>query len=444
MSTDDECQQAHTPLHALGTAGGPGAGAEVVVRGRLARVRQQGNSCFLVLRAGIYHTAQAVFFRDKETPAQSKAMLRWLGALTTESIVEVSGQLRAADVRGCSQDSVEISMQHVRLVSAAAPALPFELDDANRSAEEIAAAASSERPIPLISQEQRLNHRWIDLRTPSSQAVMRVQAAVCALFRESLGAQGFVEIHTPKLVPGASEGGADAFRTDYFGQVATLAQSPQLYKQMAIAADMERVFEIGPVFRAEKSHTRRHLCEYTGLDMEMAFFNHYNEVVRVLHRTLVDIFRGVEGRCAAELAAVRGQFPSAPPRTTEEPLIVHWEEAMGMLRDAGEEVDELGDMTTAMERRLGALVAERHGADLYFLDRFPATVRPFYTMRCPDDPRLSNSCGAAPPEPARRRPLPPRGERPPPLPQVRRLPPRRGDLLGRAARARRADAERRH
>ena len=146
---------------------------------------------------------------------------------------------------------------------------------------------------------------------------MRVQAAVCALFRGSLSEQGFVEVHTPKLLPGASEGGADAFRTDYFGQEACLAQSPQLYKQMAIAADMERVFEIGPVFRAEKSNTRRHLCEFTGLDMEMAFFNHYNEVVRVLHRVLVDIFRGLESQCAAELAAVRDQFPSAPPRTTE-------------------------------------------------------------------------------------------------------------------------------
>lgn len=102
---------------------------------------------------------------------------------------------------------------------------------------------------PSLRQEQRLNSRWIDLRAPASQAIMRTQSAVCTLFREALLDQGFMEIHTPKLIAGESEGGADVFTTDYFGRRACLAQSPQLYKQMAISADFERVFEIGPVRR---------------------------------------------------------------------------------------------------------------------------------------------------------------------------------------------------
>ena len=195
-------------------------------------------------------------------------------------------------------------------VSEAEPKLPFEISDAGRSEAEIAASEDTERPLPRIGQELRLNSRWIDLRVPANQAIMRTQSAICTLFREALLQRGFIEIHTPKLIAGESEGGSDVFTTDYFGRTACLAQSPQLYKQMAIASDLERVFEIGPVFRAEKSNTRRHLCEFTGLDMEMAFNVHYNEVIAVLHEVFTTIFDGLETRHAAELSAIRSQYPS--------------------------------------------------------------------------------------------------------------------------------------
>ncbi len=203
--------------------------------------------------------------------------------------------------------------------------------------------------------------------------------------------RGFTEIHTPKLIAGESEGGAGVFKTDYFGQTACLAQSPQLYKQMAIASDLDRVFEIAPVFRAENSNTRRHLCEFTGLDLEMAFHLHYNEVIGLLHQMFVHIFDGLETRHADELAAIRAQYPSERPRWTEQPCIVHWEEGMRMLDEAGVGSAGLDDLNSEQERALGAAVAERYGTDLYFLDRFPTDVRPFYTMPCPDDARYSNS-----------------------------------------------------
>jgi len=231
----------------------------------------------------------------------------------------------------------------------------------------------------------------VDLRVPANQAIMRVQSAICMLFREALLARGFVEIHTPKLIAGESEGGSDVFTTDYFGRQACLAQSPQLYKQMAISADLDRVFEIGPVFRAEKSNTRRHLCEFTGLDMEMSFKLHYNEVIQVLHEVFVNIFDGLETRHAAEVAAIRAQYPSERPKWTEAPVVIHWEQAMAMLEAAGEEAPGLDDLNTAQERALGRLVAEQFATDFFFLDRFPSAVRPFYTMPCPDDRRYSNS-----------------------------------------------------
>jgi len=131
----------------------------------------------------------------------------------------------------------------------------------------------------VVKQDIRLNNRVIDLRVPTNQAIFKVQAGVCKLYREFMIGRGFTEIHSPKMIGGASEGGSNVFKFKYFGQDACLAQSPQLYKQMALMADFDRVFEIGPVFRAEDSNTNRHLCEFTGLDMEMTIKEHYFEVL---------------------------------------------------------------------------------------------------------------------------------------------------------------------
>jgi len=123
-----------------------------------------------------------------------------------------------------------------------------------------------------------LDNRIIDLRTTTNQAIFRVEAAICRLFRDHLTSHGFVEIHTPKIISAASEGGANVFEVSYFKGQAYLAQSPQLYKQMALCADFDKVFTIGAVFRAEDSNTHRHLCEFVGMDIEMTFYEHYHEV----------------------------------------------------------------------------------------------------------------------------------------------------------------------
>jgi len=393
MSTQtlEQLQRVYTPIRDLGAPGGVEPGQEIWVRGRLGRLRAGAANCFLVLRAQGQYTVQAVFFKDKQTPNQSKQMIAALGSLTEESVIDVRGQLVVADVKACSQSSVEVQITEAVLVSASAPKLPFEIDDAARSEAEIVTSEETERPFARIGQDARLNARWVDLRVPANQAIMRTQSAICTLFREALLARGFTEIHTPKLIPGESEGGAGVFTTDYFGQTACLAQSPQLYKQMAISGDLDRVFEVGPVFRAEKSNSRRHLCEFVGLDLEMSFHQHYNEVIDVLHAMFIHIFDGLETRYAAELGAVRAQYPSEKPLWTADPLIVHWEEAMAMLEGTEEGAPGLDDLNTVQERKLGALVRDKYGTDFFFLDRFPATVRPFYTMPCPDDARYSNS-----------------------------------------------------
>lgn len=147
-----------------------------------------------------------------------------------------------------------------------------------------------------VNQDTRLDNRVLDLRTPANQAIFRLEAGVCKLFRDILTQKGFVEIHTPKIISAASEGGANVFTVSYFKDSAYLAQSPQLYKQMAIAADFDKVFTVGAVFRAEDSNTHRHLTEFVGLDLEMAFKYHYHEVLNAIGNTFTEIFKGLRDK----------------------------------------------------------------------------------------------------------------------------------------------------
>ncbi|CAN0381171.1 unnamed protein product [Pylaiella littoralis] len=389
--SEHETGRVFSSVKDLGAPGGVGVGEEVWIRGRVHQVRAKGGSAFLVVRQDTVSTVQAVHFKDKENPQDSKRMIKFVGTLPLESIVDVKGVLVEANVKSCTQSNVEIQIDRVYTVSRASLFLPFSVEDAARSEAEVEASQETERPFPRLGQDLRLDNRWLDLRTPANNAIMRLQSGVCQLFRESLYSQGFTEIRTPKIIPGESEGGAGVFTTDYFGRQACLAQSPQLYKQMAISADMERVFEVGPVFRAENSNTRRHLTEFNGLDLEMSITDHYNEVIVVLHNTFKSIFSGLEERFKDQLDAVRLQYPSEPVRVTEEPLVVHWEDGIQMLRDAGHEMNDFDDLSGAQELALGELVAEKFGSDFFFLDRFPTQIRPFYTMPCPDDSRYSNS-----------------------------------------------------
>eukprot|EP00804_Cyclotella_cryptica_P008924 CCRYP_012035-RA/>CCRYP_012035-RA protein AED:0.02 eAED:0.02 QI:631/1/1/1/1/1/2/158/487 len=367
-------------------------GSKVWLRGRVNSIRVKGGSCFLVLRQNSFDTIQACYFKDKENPEQSAKMLKYLKSLTVESMIDLEGIVSPAEVRSCSVQDAELVIQRIHSVSNADAMLPFLVEDAARSEREVEESQNTDRPFPRLGQEIRLDHRWLDLRAPANNAIMRIQSAVCQLFRESLYSQGFVEIHTPKLIAGESESGAGVFTTDYFGTTACLAQSPQLYKQMAISADLDRVFEIGPVFRAENSHTRRHLCEFTGLDLEMAINEHYMETLEVVHKMFKHIFEGLETRWARELSVIRTQYESEPVTFTDEPCVIHWPEAMDMLREKGFDMgDGLGDLTGAQELALGAVVKEKYGTDFFMLDKYPSNIRPFYTMPDPADDRFSNS-----------------------------------------------------
>jgi aspartyl-tRNA synthetase len=200
-----------------------------------------------------------------------------------------------------------------------------------------------------------------------------------------------VEIHSPKLIGGTSEGGANVFKLEYFGQPACLAQSPQLYKQMALCGDLGRVFEIGPVFRAEHSYTNRHLCEFTGLDLEMEIKNHYFEVLDLIGELMVFMFKNIKERYARELAVISQQYPFEEFKCCDPVFKLNFKEGIKLLHEAGIEQNPLEDLSTETEKALGAIVREKYDTDFYMLYGYPVSARPFYTMLDPNDPQYTNS-----------------------------------------------------
>ncbi|KAK6588324.1 aspartate--tRNA ligase [Cryptosporidium xiaoi] len=370
----------------------------VWLRGRISESRCKGSLGFVLLRQGFYRLQIVVDANQGST----KEMIKWLGCLPIESVIDVYGKVVVPEIPVVSStQDVEVLVEKVFCVSPATSELPFQLKDANRveleKEEELAGENNKdETTVIRVLQDVRLDNRVLDLRTYQSQAIFRVQSAVCMLFREFLLNNDFVEIHTPKILPGASESGASVFKVDYFSNTACLAQSPQLYKQMSVCGDLERVFEIGPVFRAENSNTHRHLCEFVGLDIEMTINNSYFELVDLFDKLFRHIFNGINERCKHEIEVISEYNPGFTQFTISDvtPRLT-FEEGCELLRergvDIGQDLSEF-DLSTENERLLGSIIKEKYNSDFYMLLKYPLKVRPFYTMPDRDEPeKWSNS-----------------------------------------------------
>lgn len=351
-------------------------GQTVLLTARVQNSRTTGvKILFLTLRQQTV-TAQSILVHDKDQI--SKQMMKFASSITSESLVRVEAVVTKAPelIKSCTVQEYELKIVKVHVISEAAR-LPFSLEDAMRPTLEGFSA---------VLLDTRLNNRVVDLRTTTNHAIFRIQAAVGRLFRGYLDNMGFIEIHTPKLISAASEGGANVFKVSYFKENAFLAQSPQLYKQMMICADFDRVYEIAPVFRAENSLTHRHMTEFMGLDMEMAFQEHYHEVLDTLGHLFVHIFDGLKTLNKSDIEVVNSQYPFEEFKYLPQSLVLQFKEGVKMLRDAGVEVGDFDDFTTENERILGRLVREKYQTDFYILDKFPLAIRPFYTMPDPNNP----------------------------------------------------------
>lgn len=248
-----------------------------------------------------------------------------------------------------------------------------------------------EQAMPCVPLQTRLQTRVLDLRVPTNRAIFKINSTVCHLFREFFFQKDFIEIHSPKILGGSSEGGSEVFSLKYFEKDASLAQSPQLFKQMALMGDFAGVYEIGPVFRAENSNTHRHLCEFTGLDMEMEIKESYLEVCETIGQVFKHIFEGLNRLCAEELATIQEQFAFEPFVWSEETVMLSFEEATKLLNEAGFEQDPKKDFERPAEAALGKIVREKYNTDFYIVHRYPDAARPFYSMPCGDDAEWSCS-----------------------------------------------------
>ena len=227
----------------------------------------------------------------------------------------------------------------------------------------------------------KMDYRWIDLRRDVNHLMLKLQTTLTAAMREFLVERNFIEIHTPKLIGAASESGSDVFEVKYFDTKAYLAQSPQFYKQMAMAAGVERIFETGPVFRAEKSYTNKHATEFTGFDLEFSYIDSFEDVMKMEEELLAYALAKVKEQHGEEIEAMFGTpvvVPSLPfPRMKLCDVYKELEERYGYTVP-----DEMkGDLTTDAERMTKKLCEEKYGHEFLFITDYDAKERAFYHMR---------------------------------------------------------------
>lgn len=281
--------------------------------------------------------------------------------LTLESVVSVSGVLQEKPAKKGDDSSLkdyELLVDSLEILSLAQEGLPIP----------VLTKADNEADIDL-----RFDYRWLDLRQEEKQLIFKTWSKMEEGFREEFARLGFMQIYTPCLMSTSSETGADVFEVKYFDRKAYLSQSPQFYKQMAIASGLEKVFMFGPVFRAEKSFTTRHVTEFTGWDFEFAFLESHHDIMDVEEKLLVSGFQKLKETILPDI-----EVPTQPfPRVTLADVKIK-------LKAAGVTSEKEGDLSPEEEREICRLIKEETGHDFIFVTDYPAETRAFYHMRYPE------------------------------------------------------------
>ena len=333
----------------------------VSIGGWVETLRDQKRIQFIIIRdeSG---SVQVTYPR----PADEDALADKVSALTNGSFVEIHGNLKH-DER-VKLGGIEILLTDLTVVSESLPDSPIAED---------------------TSIDKRLDWRFLDFRRPELNLMMRVQTTIEQTWREHWLENDFVEIHSPKLMASPSESHAELFKLEYFETHAYLAQSPQFYKQMAMAAGLGRVFEIGPVFRADPSFTSRHATEFVSVDMEMSFIDSHEDVMQFQEQLMVKAITAVKEKHGEEIEKLYGfevKIPQTPfPRI---PLA----EAHAIVESRGYKVPRQdGDLDPEGERQIAAYAEEKFGHEFVFLTDYPKNIRPFYHMRHEHDESITKS-----------------------------------------------------
>lgn len=339
-------------------------GETVVINGSVAIARDQGKMAFFDFRdrTGV---VQGVVFGKPDVLEIAKV-------LKPEYVIAVTGVVNARPEKmrkeGVLNGDIELEITHIEVLSAAAP-MPFDMDSE-------------------LNLDTLLDNRPLTLRRNRERAIFKVQSEILVAYRAFLGSEGFTEFQAPKLVGGDAEGGAEVFKVKYFkGVEASLATSPQLYKQI-LAGVFERVFAVGPTFRAEKSATTRHLSEISMLDLEMSFIKDHTDVIALVTKLIRYINNHVNTVCAAEIKMLGTDIALAPETF---PVMTLREAQQLILKETGVDKTNEPDLEPEDERFLCEYANKNLGSDYVFVTHFPTTKRPFYTHVDPACPEFTRS-----------------------------------------------------
>ena len=342
-------------------------GREIKVQGFVENLRNGAAMAFIVLK-DISGKLQITVEKEK-----LPALVPVIDSLTPDSVVTVTGVVIENEY--VKMGGIEVIPSSI-VAESIADALPIVRKDIP--------ATKKKQAVERSSIDQRIDYRWIDLRTEENQLMFRAQTIFVNAMRHFLIDQNFIEIHTPKLIGAASESGADVFEVKYFDRNAYLAQSPQFYKQMAMAAGFERIFECGPVFRAEKSFTNKHTTEFTGFDLEFSYINSFRDVMKMEEELLTSALEEVKAACGDEIEKLFG-IPVVVPKKPF-PVVKLADLYRGLEEDFGYTCpdSEKGDLTTDAERLSYEWVKKHYDHEFLFVTDYSADKRAFYHMRNAD------------------------------------------------------------
>ncbi|MGN0541880.1 MAG: aspartate--tRNA(Asn) ligase [Acutalibacteraceae bacterium] len=333
-------------------------GERVTMHGMIYKIREMSGFAFVLLKTK-GKTIQCVY-----SPEYSEFSL---SEIKENDFAELTGAV-VSDER--SKNGCELRILSVKVLSRSCCEPPIVIN--NR---ELAA-----------SLDTILDYRPVSLRNERETAIFKIQSEICKGIRRFMEENRFTEIHTPKLVSGSAEGGANVFRLDYFGKEAFLAQSPQFYKQITVGV-FERVYEIAPVFRAEKHDTSRHINEYTSVDIEVGFIENYTELMSLETAMLKSVFKYIKESCEFELRLLKADVPEV----SEIPVIAFREAKKLVSETFSRPITDESDFDPEEEKLLSKIIKEQTGSDFVFVTEYKSSKRPFYTMDCPENPSVTES-----------------------------------------------------
>ena len=322
----------------------------VTVKGWVQDIRNLGGISFIALRDR-YGVIQLTLPKKKIDPELFGSITK----LSRESVISVVGEVKESNQ---TELGVEVIPQSFVLESEAAVPLPLGVID----------KVSAEL-------DTRLNNRFMDVRKPEIKAIFELKSMMVELIEEAVRENGFTQVYTPKIGAAGAEGGAELFKVKYFEKDAYLAQSPQLYKQILMSTGLDRVFEIGPAFRAENSNTNRHVTEFISFDGEMSWIENEEQVMAMIEEIIDHVLTGLKEKGAKQLALL-GKEINVPARPYP---ILTYSECLKIVNDGGLDLKDGDDLGTDGEKIVGDYMAAK-GCDLYFIAEYPEEAKPFYIM----------------------------------------------------------------